>query len=100
MAQDEKKNRVNFGKSLAQFGYDELSFEDLDFVGGSTDFYIGSGIRLDIFTARIGLEDISFDEALSKANIAQIFDVKVPFFISISSSKIKKIPTGRKIPLM
>ena len=76
---DEKKNRINLGKSLVQFGYDELSFEDLDFVAGWTDVYIGSGVRLDIFTAMIGLENISFDEALAQANIAQIFDVKVPF---------------------
>jgi hypothetical protein len=76
---DEIRNRINLGKSLVQFGYGDLSFEDLDFVPGWTDFYIGSGVRLDIITTMIGLENISFDEALSHADIAQIYDVKVPF---------------------
>ena len=43
------------------------------------DFYIGSNLRLDIVTSMIGLEDISFDDALAQANIAAIYDVKAPF---------------------
>ena len=43
------------------------------------DFYIGSGVRLDIITTMAGLENISFGEALGHADIAQIYDVKVPF---------------------
>ncbi|MEO8109577.1 MAG: DUF6036 family nucleotidyltransferase [Ginsengibacter sp.] len=77
--QDEVNNRKNLGKALEQFGYGELSFEELDFVPGWTDFYIGSGVRLDIMTNMIGLENISFEVALSLASIAQIKDVKVPF---------------------
>jgi hypothetical protein len=76
---DEIENRKNLGKALEKFGYRELSFQNLDFVPGWTDFFIGSGIRLDIITTMIGLENISFDQALEEANIAQIFDVKVPF---------------------
>jgi hypothetical protein len=76
---DEIENRKNLGKALEKFGYGELSFQNLDFVPGWTDFFIGSGIRLDIITTMIGLENISFDQALEEANIAQIFDVKVPF---------------------
>jgi hypothetical protein len=76
---DEIGNRKNLGKALEKFGYGELSFQNLDFVPGWTDFFIGSGIRLDIITTMIGLENISFDQALEEANIAQIFDVKVPF---------------------
>jgi hypothetical protein len=76
---DDINNRKKLGKSLAQFGYEEGSFDDLDFVPGWTDFYIGSGVRLDIITKMVGLENISFDEALSNAEIAQIYDVKVSF---------------------
>ena len=72
-------NRKNLGKALNQFGYGELSFEELDFVPGWSDFFIGTGVRLDIITTMVGLENISFDEALAHANIAQIYDVKVPF---------------------
>jgi hypothetical protein len=76
---DETSNRIKLGKALEQFGYGELSFEELDFVPGRTDFYIGSGIRLDIITTMKGLENISFDDALTHASIANIQDVKVPF---------------------
>ena len=76
---DEIKNRMNLGKALEKFGYDELSFKDLDFVPGWTDFHIGSGVRLDIITTMEGLDNISFDDALANASIAQIYDVNVPF---------------------
>jgi hypothetical protein len=76
---DEAGNRRNLGKALTKFGYDENAFDDIDFVPGWTDFYIGSGLRLDIITTMAGLENISFDEALSEATIAEIVDVKVPF---------------------
>jgi len=55
------------------------SLKDVAFVPGRADFYIGSGVRLHIITTTAGLENISFDEALADANIAQIYDVKVPF---------------------
>jgi hypothetical protein len=76
---DEINNKKKLGKALEQFGYDQLTFEDLNFVPGWTDFYIGGGIRLDIITTMIGLENISFEEALSHASVADIFDIKVPF---------------------
>ena len=95
--QDEINNRKNLGKSLAQFGYDTASLEDFNFVPGWTDFYIGSGIRLDIITTMVGLENISFEEALNNAAIAQIYDVTVHFFILISSFKIRKLLTAQKI---
>lgn len=76
---DEINNRKNLGKSLTQFGYEAASFENLNFVAGWTDFNIGNGVRLDIITTMPGLENISFDEALQNASIAQIYDVSVPF---------------------
>lgn len=76
---DDIDNRRNLGKALIQFGYDEGSFEEIDFVPGWTDFYIGTGIRLDILTTMVGLENGSFDNALDQATIALILDVPVPF---------------------
>jgi hypothetical protein len=76
---DELINRRNLGKALIQFGYNESTFEEIDFIPGWTDFYIGSGIRLDIITTMIGLENTTFDEALNYATIAEIVDVQVPF---------------------
>lgn len=76
---DEIENRRNLGRALIQFGYDEGTFEEIDFVPGWSDFYIGSGVRLDILTEMVGLENCSFDQALSQATIAEILDVPVPF---------------------
>ena len=76
---DEINNRRNLGKALIQFGYDENTFQEIDFVPGWTDFYIGTGIRLDIITTMAGLESITFDEAFNHATIAEIVNVQVPF---------------------
>lgn len=72
-------NRQNFGKAMIQFGYEGLTWEEIQFVPGWSDFYIGPGIRLDIMIDMKGLTDISFDEAYSFANIAQIEGLQVPF---------------------
>lgn len=61
---DWKNNRRNLGKALIQFGSDESTFEKIDFVPGWSDFYVGTDLRLDIITPMVGLDDITFDEAL------------------------------------
>jgi len=91
---DELNNRRNLGKALNQFGYDEGTFEEIDFVPGWADFYIGSGLRLDIITTMVGLENITFDEALNHATIAEILDVQVPF-LHINQLIKNKRATGR-----
>ncbi len=94
---DEVNNRKNLGKALEQFGYGELSFEELNFVPGWTDFYIGSGVRLDIITTMLGLENISFDDALSEASIARIQEnVNVPFLHINQLIKNKKATNRSK----
>lgn len=91
---DEVRNRRNLGKALTQFGYDENTFDKIDFVPGWTDFYIGIGLRLDIITTMVGLENISFDEALADATVAEILDVKVPF-VNINQLIRNKKATNR-----
>ena len=76
---DEIDNRQRLGDALEQFGYGKNSFEEIDFVPGWSDLFIGSGIRLDILTTMVGLENISFDEALQQSYIANIEEVSVPF---------------------
>ena len=66
-------------KRSINLGMMKSTFEDIDFVPESADFYIGSGLRLDIITTMVGLENITFDEALNHATIAEILDVQVPF---------------------
>lgn len=77
--QDNTPNRINFGKAMAAFGYKGVSWEEIQFVPGWTDLFIGPGIRLDIMTAMKGLEDTGFDESLRMANRAIIEEIEVPF---------------------
>ncbi|HPN18255.1 MAG TPA: nucleotidyltransferase [Chitinophagales bacterium] len=76
---DETQNRKNFGKALETFGYSEINFEELKFIPGWANFYIGKGVALDILIDMKGLEDFTFDECLELATVAEIETVKVPF---------------------
>lgn len=76
---DDLTNRKNLSKAFKELGYGDISFEEMQFVPGWTNFYIGSGILLDIMTSVKGLEQLSFDECLELASIADIENVKVPF---------------------
>ena len=88
---DAKANRINLGKAFEEIGYGEISFENIQFVPGWTNFHIGSGIQLDIMTSMKGLEDLSFDECLQMATVAEIMGVKVPFL------HINHLITNKKI---
>jgi len=76
---DDVENRANLGKTMAAYGYGELSWEDIQFVPGWKNFDIGNGIVLDIIIGMKGLEGYSFDESLQKATIATIEQIQVPF---------------------
>ena len=76
---DTKENRRKLGLAFAQFGYDELNLEEFQFVPGSTDFYIGPGLKLDVLIKMDGLEGYSFDECLEIASIAEIEGVIILF---------------------
>ena len=41
---DEPANRENLGKAMKVFGYEDLDWEEMQFVPGWTNFYIGNGI--------------------------------------------------------
>jgi len=51
----------------------------MQIVPGWTSFSLNNGYRLDLLVDMKGLEDISFDECYKSANIANIYDVNVPF---------------------
>lgn len=76
---DDVQNRRQLGKALAQFGYEAIAWDEIQFLPGWTDFHIGPGILLDIMTFMKGLEDMSFDQAMMQAAEADIEGVKVPF---------------------
>ena len=76
---DTKENRKHLGLAFAKFGYDEINLEDFQFIPGWTDFYIGTGIRLDVLIEMKGLEGYSFEKSLQIASIASIENIEVPF---------------------
>lgn len=76
---DDKPNRQNLGKAMTVFGYESLAWEEMQFVPGWTDFYIGNGIILDILIKMKGLEGCTFDQCFLLARIATIENIKIPF---------------------
>lgn len=76
---DSKENRLNLGKAMKLFGYDEINWVDLELIPGWTDFYLMNGMKLDILIDMKGLEDYTFDECLDLATIAKIENVTIPF---------------------
>ncbi len=76
--EDSLQNRRNLGKALAIFGYAAIAWEEIQFVPGWTNFYIGPGVVLDIMTSMKGVE-ISFEQALNEANFSEIENIQVPF---------------------
>jgi Nucleotidyl transferase of unknown function (DUF2204) len=78
LIKDDDTNRQNLSKVFSELDYKDISFEHLQFVPGWTNFYIGSGVQLDIMTSLKGV-DISFDEILQMAPVAEIEGIFVPF---------------------
>ena len=76
---DDKQNWLNLGKAMAIFGYEDLCWEEMQFVPGWTDFYIGNGIILDILITMKGFEGFTFEECHTMASIAEIENIKIPF---------------------
>ena len=66
-------------EALKQFGYGDLAWDELQFVPGWTEFYVGPGIMLDIMTTMKGMENISFEQAFEQATIASINNIQVTF---------------------
>ncbi|MEP7278954.1 MAG: nucleotidyltransferase [Bacteroidota bacterium] len=75
---DDFQNRQNLANAFSELGYGDISFEHLQFVPGWTNFQIGTGVQLDIMTSLQGL-DLSFDECLEMAPVAEIEGTRVPF---------------------
>lgn len=78
LLKDDLLNRQNLAKTFSELGYGDISFDQLQFVPGWTNFYIGTGVQLDIMTSLKGV-DLSFDECFALAPVAEIEGVMVPF---------------------
>jgi hypothetical protein len=78
LLEDDLPNRQNLATAFSELGYGDISFDQLQFVPGWTNFYIGAGVQLDIMTSLKGV-DLSFDECLQMAPIAEIERIMIPF---------------------
>jgi hypothetical protein len=78
--QDTLGNRKKLRAAFVQLEYGDLEpLETMQFVPGFSNITICNGIELDILGNMKGLEQLSFDECLQMASIANIEGVSVPF---------------------
>lgn len=77
--EDSPSNRKQLRAAFREMGMGDMpSIEQMQFVPGWVDFPLNNGVRLDIMTSLKGV-DLSFDECLQMAPVAEIEGVMVPF---------------------
>lgn len=77
---DTPKNRQKLKLAFKDYGIGDFEMmERLQFVPGRTNFHLNNGLRLDIMTGMKGLEELTFDDCLQLASIADIENVLIPF---------------------
>ncbi len=92
---DTPDNRRKFRQAYADLGYGDFpSLETMEFAPGWTQFYVASGIVLDIMTSMKGLENKPFDECFEQARIADLNGVHVRF-LHINDLLANKKAVGR-----
>jgi len=73
-------NRKKLRKAFKDYGMGDFEpLERLQIVPGWTNFYLNNGMKLDLLVEMQGLENLSFDQCLQVASIADIEGVKVHF---------------------
>ncbi|MEO5595416.1 MAG: nucleotidyltransferase [Chitinophagaceae bacterium] len=77
--EDTLPNRQKIRKAFRELNMgDYESMETIQFVPGWVDFALNNGVRLDIMTSLKGV-NLSFDECLQLAPVAEIDGVMIPF---------------------
>lgn len=93
--EDTPLNRVCLRNAFKVIGIGDFEeIERIQFIPGWTDFSLEHGLRLDILTSLLGLEEKSFDGLLLQATTVVVKDVQVPF-IDYASLIIAKRATNR-----
>lgn len=78
--EDTLENRIALRKSFLELELGDFpQIETIEFVAGWTEFSLTKDVTLDIMTAVLGLENITFQECYDLASIAEIEKIKVPF---------------------
>lgn len=89
--EDTLENRENLRLALLDLGLGNFeNINTMQFIPGWTDITLNFNLRLDIMTSVKGLENISFDQLLEKAYIAEISEVPVYFIDYENLIKAKK----------
>ena len=77
---DTKDNRIRLRKAFKEIGLGDFEeLEHIQFLPGWTGFTLGSGLRLDIMTKIMGLEDKLFEELLHAATKVILEGIPVLF---------------------
>ena len=78
--EDTNENRVNLRNALKDIGIGDFEeIEHIQFLPGWTDITLEYGLRLDIMTSVLGLEQLSFQELLDEATIVMFENIPVNF---------------------
>jgi hypothetical protein len=78
--EDTLSNRKNLRAAFNSLDYIDLTtVETMHFIPGWTTIHIGINIELDIMTNMKGLENVTFQESLDQASIADLNGIKIPF---------------------
>ena len=93
--EDSIENRENLRLALKQSGIGDFeNMSTIQFIPGWTDISLNFNLRLDIMTSVKGLENITFEQLLEKAYIAEINDIPV-YFIDYENLNIAKKAANR-----
>ena len=93
--EDSIENRENLRLALKQSGIGDFkNMSTIQFIPGWTDISLNFNLRLDIMTSVKGLENITFEQLLEKAYIAEINDIQV-YFIDYENLIIAKKAANR-----
>jgi|SRR5579859_1410744 len=77
--EDTTDNRKKLRSAFRDLGLGDFEpIERIEFIPGWVDFLLDNGVKMDIMTSLKGV-DLSFDECLKMAPIAEIEGVQVPF---------------------
>ncbi len=81
---DTLENRKNLRTAFIDLGLGDFEpLERIDFIPGWVDFQLDNGVKMDIMTSMKGVE-LTFDECLQIAPVAEIEHVKAPSYILIN----------------
>lgn len=77
--EDTLENRKNLRTAFKDLGLGDFEpIERIEFIPGWVDFQLDNGVKMDIMTSLKGV-DLSFDDCLQLAPVAEIENIPVPF---------------------